>query len=67
MDSKDQNLDLIRTKRIHFCLFQSTFICWVKQRERHPQFTDGTLGLYIVGTQPACCYLLSLPPRGRGL
>jgi len=21
MDSKDQNLDLTRTKRIHFCLF----------------------------------------------
>jgi len=26
MDSKDQNLDLVRTKRIHFCPFQS--ICW---------------------------------------
>jgi len=29
MDPKDQNLDLIRTKRIHFCLFQSIFVCWV--------------------------------------
>jgi len=28
MDSKDQNLDLIRTKRIHFSPFQSIFICW---------------------------------------
>jgi len=27
MDSKDQNLDLIRTKRIHFCPFQSIFVC----------------------------------------
>jgi len=25
MDSKDQNLDLTRTKWIHFCLFQSIF------------------------------------------
>jgi len=28
MDSKDQNLDLTRTKWIHFCLFQSIFVCW---------------------------------------
>jgi len=28
MDSKDQNLDLTRTKRIHFSPFQSVFI-WV--------------------------------------
>jgi len=28
MDSKDQNLDLTRTKRIYFCLFQSIFVCW---------------------------------------
>jgi len=28
MDSKDQNLDLTRMKRIHFCLFQSIFVCW---------------------------------------
>jgi len=27
MDSKDQNLDLTRTKRIHFCPFQSIFVC----------------------------------------
>jgi len=26
MDSKDQNLDLIRTKRIYFCPFQSIFV-----------------------------------------
>jgi len=26
MDSKDQNLDLTRTKQIHFCLFQNKFI-----------------------------------------
>jgi len=29
MDSKDQNLDLIRAKRIHFCPFQSIFACWI--------------------------------------
>jgi len=29
MDSKVQNLDLTRTKRIHFCPFQSIFVCWV--------------------------------------
>jgi len=29
MNSKDQNLDLARTKRIHFCLFQSIFVCWI--------------------------------------
>jgi len=28
MDSKDQNLDWTRTKRIHFCPFQSIFVCW---------------------------------------
>jgi len=28
MDSKDQNLDLTRTKRIYFCPFQSIFMCW---------------------------------------
>jgi len=28
MDSKDQNLDLIRTKWIHFYPFQSIFVCW---------------------------------------
>jgi len=27
MDSKDQNLDLTRTKRIYFCPFQSIFLC----------------------------------------
>jgi len=29
MDSKDQNLDLTRTKRIHFCPFELIFVCWV--------------------------------------
>jgi len=29
MDSKDQNLDLTRTKRIHLCPFQFIFVCWV--------------------------------------
>jgi len=28
MDSKDQNLDLTRTKWIYFCPFQSIFVCW---------------------------------------
>jgi len=28
MDSKDENLDLTRTKRIRFCLFQSIFVRW---------------------------------------
>jgi len=28
MDSKDQNLNLIRTKRICFCPFRSIFVCW---------------------------------------
>jgi len=28
MDSKDQNLDFTRIKRIHFCPFQSNFVCW---------------------------------------
>jgi len=28
MDLKNQNLDLTRTKRIHFCPFKSIFICW---------------------------------------
>jgi len=28
MDSKDQNLDLTQSKRIHFCPFQSIFVCW---------------------------------------
>jgi len=27
MYSKDQNLDLTRTKRIYFCPFQSIFVC----------------------------------------
>jgi len=27
MDSKNQNLDFTRTKRIHFCPFQSIFVC----------------------------------------
>jgi len=30
MDSKDQNLDLTRTKRIHFCSFQSIFVYWIR-------------------------------------
>jgi len=34
MDSKDQNLDLTRTKRIHFCLFQSIFVCWVRNARK---------------------------------
>jgi len=34
MDSKNQNLDLTR-KQIHFCLFKSTFICWVASQYRH--------------------------------
>jgi len=29
LDSKDQNPDLTRTKRIHFCSFQSIFVYWV--------------------------------------
>jgi len=29
IDSKDQNLNLTR-KWIHFCLFQSIFVCWVR-------------------------------------
>jgi len=29
MDSKDQNLDLTRTKRVYFCPFQFVFVCWV--------------------------------------
>jgi len=29
INSKDQNLNLTRTKRIHFCPFQFIFICWV--------------------------------------
>jgi len=29
MDSKARNLNLTRTKRIHFCLFQSIFVRWV--------------------------------------
>jgi len=29
MDSKNKNLDLTRTQRIHFCLFQSIFVFWV--------------------------------------
>jgi len=28
MDSKYLNLDLTRTKRIHFCPFQSIFVFW---------------------------------------
>jgi len=28
MDSKYQNLDLTRAKRIYFCLFQSIFVYW---------------------------------------
>jgi len=28
IDSKDQNLDLTRTKRIYFCPFQSIFVYW---------------------------------------
>jgi len=32
MDSKDQNLDLTRTKRIYFCPFQSIFVCWAEKR-----------------------------------
>jgi len=31
MDSKDQNLDLIWTKRINLCPFQSIFVCWVNK------------------------------------
>jgi len=30
MDSKDQNLDLTQTKRIHLCPFQFIFVCWEK-------------------------------------
>jgi len=33
MDSKDQNLDLTRTKRINFCPFQSIFVCWEDERD----------------------------------
>jgi len=29
IDSKDRNLDLTRTKRIHLYPFQSIFVCWV--------------------------------------
>jgi len=34
MDSKDQNLNLIRTKQIHFCPFQSIFICWTWNKKK---------------------------------
>jgi len=30
MDSKYQNLDLTRAKRIYFCPFQSIFVYWAK-------------------------------------
>jgi len=34
MDSKDLNLNLTRTKRIHFCSFQSIFVCWAAIKSR---------------------------------
>jgi len=35
MDSKDQNLDLTRTKWIHFCPFQSIFVYWEVQKRSY--------------------------------
>jgi len=35
MDSKDQNLDLTRTKRIYLYPFQSVFVCWAPKIERY--------------------------------
>jgi len=35
MDSKDQKLDLTRTKRIHFCPFRFIFVCWEGKTRRN--------------------------------
>jgi len=34
MDSKDQNMDLTRTKRIHFCPFQFILFAGVRSKTR---------------------------------
>jgi len=51
MNSKDQNLDFTRTKRIHFCSFQSIFVCWEwKWRivdKNHAKFVDRKLTVRI--------------------
>jgi len=47
MHSKDQNLDLTQTKRIHFCSFQSIFVCWeYKKRANESRRMNVLISIY---------------------